>query len=610
MIKHYGRREFLQQMSGFGACLLLASNGIYLYGCEDRKSQISIEAVNFIGDPKFKKVILLGMDGLDPRVLNHLMATGKLPNFFKLSQLGSYSPLATSNPAQSPVAWASIATGNNPGYHGMFDFLNRRVTDHMPELAIFKMNSDNFFGKRESMFLPAMEGNSFWDYTSANNVSSTILRWPVTFQPKKNEAKLYAGLGVPDLNGRLGTYSYFTTTRVPDDAKGAEKVTRVRLRGNKIKTEIAGPNVSGIASGDQAKTELNVTLLKDKSAVKVEAGGKTMTVSRKKWSGWFEVNFKVGILKTVSGIVKFYLNEVDPDFEMYMTPIQINPKDPAFVITNPDNYIKELYGDLGHFYTLGISEDTKALSEGRLDEEAFIAMCDEITNEQEDMLWNELNKFKTGVYAFSFFSTDRIQHMFWATRDNGHPLYTDAYARKYGHVIDGYYIRMDRILGELMKNLDSSTALIAFSDHGFSTLRRTVNINTWLAEKGFMKLKRKMDEHDKEGGPLFEYVDWNQTYAYSLGFGSIYINLKGREKYGVVEPGTGARSVMDKISQELLALKDPKYGKRSVMNVYRSDTIYSGSNMDKSPDHCSGFWEWIQGIMADSDRRSPLRCLS
>ena len=103
-----------------------------------------------INDAKFKKVILLGMDGLDPKVLSHLMEQGALPNFSKLRDLGSYSPLATSNPAQSPVAWASIATGNNPGYHGVFDFLNRRVTDYMPELAVVKMNPKNIFGKREA----------------------------------------------------------------------------------------------------------------------------------------------------------------------------------------------------------------------------------------------------------------------------------------------------------------------------------------------------------------------------------------------------------------------------------------------------------------------------
>jgi predicted AlkP superfamily phosphohydrolase/phosphomutase len=90
-------------------------------------------SARFTGNPKYKRVILLGMDGLDPKILSHLMHQGELPNFSKLRQMGSYSPLATSNPAQSPVAWASIATGNNPGYHGIFDFLGRRVTDYMPE---------------------------------------------------------------------------------------------------------------------------------------------------------------------------------------------------------------------------------------------------------------------------------------------------------------------------------------------------------------------------------------------------------------------------------------------------------------------------------------------
>lgn len=586
MSVRYNRREFLQQLSGIGAYAFLASSGIYLYGCDERNTHLIESTVNFIGDPKYKRVILLGMDGLDPEIISSLMAKGELPNFLKFGQSGVLSPLATSIPPQSPVAWASIATGSNPGYHGIFDFLNRRVTDHMPELAILKRNSKNVLGSRGSMFLPVMQGNSFWDITSSNNISSTILRWPVTFQPKKNKAKLYAGLGVPDLRGRLGTYSFFTTKHVSKDAEGADNVTKVRISGNKIKTEVIGPNVS---SDENSKAELFINMLEGDSRIKIESGGKSIIVKQRQWSGWFELKFKVGFMKTVSGTVKFFLNRTSPEFELYMTPIQVNPKDPAFVISNPDDYIKELSGELGHFYTLGISEDTKALTHGRLDEEAFVGMCNEIMEEQEDMLWHELNKFKEGVFSFGFFSTDRIQHMFWVTKDPGHPSYSEAYAKKYGHVIDDYYRWMDRVLGEVMNNVDGSTAVMAFSDHGFTTFRRAVHINRWLAEKGFMKLKRKMDEHDKEGGPLFQYVDWNQTYAYSLGFGSIYINLKGREKYGVVEPGAGARSVMDKISQELLALKDPKYGKRSVMNVYRSDKIYSGSNMDKSPDLVVGF---------------------
>jgi predicted AlkP superfamily phosphohydrolase/phosphomutase len=213
-------------------------------------------------------------------------------------------------------------------------------------------------------------------------------------------------------------------------------------------------------------------------------------------------------MKTATGIVKFYLNQTHPDFELYMTPVQINPKDPAFVISSPDDYIRELANEIGYFYTLGMPEDTKAIEEGRSDEEAFITMCDEIVEEQERMLWFELDRFKEGLLASAFFSTDRIQHIFWVARDKAHPLYDNKYAEKYGHVIDDYYRKMDRILGEVMRRVDDKTAVMVFSDHGFSSFRRTVHINSWLVQNGLMALTRKVSRDDKDGGGLFQYVDW------------------------------------------------------------------------------------------------------
>lgn len=568
-----------------GTGLFLAGNNIFFYGCDQNKEKTRLRITK---NRKYKRVITLGMDGLDPKTILQLMGQGEMPNFSRFSKTGHFSPLGTSNPAHSPTAWASIATGNNPGYHGIFDFLNRRVDDYMPELAIFKRNPSNLLGSRNSMFLPVMQGETFWDYTSSEGIPSTILKWPVTFQPKKNAARLFSGLGVPSLRGRLGNYSFYTTAQVPKDDEGAEKVTTVSKNGNNIKTYIKGPKVS---PDEDSKTDLNITLLDGDSRIKVEADGKAVIVNKQQWSDWLEVKFKVGMLKTVSGIVKFYLNSVSPEFELYMTPIQINPKDPAFIISNPDEYIKELADELGYFYTIGIPEDTRALTEGRLDDEAFISMCDEITKEREGMLWHELNKFKEGLFSLGFFSTDRIQHMFWATKDPLHPQYNETYARKFGHVIDDYYRRMDRILGEVMKNVDESTAIMTFSDHGFSSFRRGVHLNSWLVENGFMKLDRKVDKKDKEGGSLFNYVDWENTYAYALGFGSIYLNMKGREKHGIVAPGAQSRAVLKDISGKLIKLHDSRYGQSSVKNVYMSDNIYSGGHIDKSPDIVVGFNE-------------------
>jgi predicted AlkP superfamily phosphohydrolase/phosphomutase len=568
-------------------------------------------SVSITGNPKYKRVILIGMDGLDPKILSSLMEQGHLPNFMKLKQMGGFSPMATSNPAQSPVAWASIATGKNPGHHGIFDFLGRRISDYMPELAILRMNPKNAFGKREAMFLPVMHGNAFWDYTSDNNIPSTILKWPMTFQPKQNRAKLYAGLGVPDIKGGLGRYAFYTTKDISKNEEGSEKVIKVKANGSTIKTFISGPNVAKLTTREAAKTDISISL-SDNSKVEINVDGRKIIVNRGQWSGWVEVKFKLGLMKTATGIVKFYLNEVDPEFELYMTPVQINPKDPAFVISSPDEYIKELSNQVGHFYTLGMPEDTKAVEEGRTDEEAFITMCDEIVEEQEKMLWYELNRFKEGLLASAFFSSDRIQHIFWVTRDPSHPLYDKAYAEKYGHVIDDYYRKMDRILGEVMKQVDDHTAFMVFSDHGFSSFRRTVHINSWLVQNGFMTLTKKITKDDKDGGGLFQYVDWKKTQAYALGFGSIYLNIKGREKSGIVEAGAAADSVSHAIREKFTGLTDPKDGRQAVRNVYKSGTIYSGDQAGNSPDLIVGFedgfrasWQTAIGgapaeIMADN----------
>lgn len=545
-------------------------------------------SANNSNNPEFKRVLLIGMDGLDPKILSSLMEKGELPNFSKLAEIGSYSNLATSNPAQSPVAWASIATGNNPGYHGIFDFLGRRVADYMPVLAITKPNPKNIFGKRENMFLPVMQGDSFWDLTSANSVASTVLKWPMTFQPKQNEAKLYAGLGVPDIKGGLGKYAFYTSRDISSSEEGHDKVIKVKRDGNAIKSHISGPNVTKVMSREDAKVELTISV-SDSSKIEMTIEGKKMVLSCGEWSEWVEVKFNLGMMKTVTGIVKFFLNSIEPDFGLYMTAVQINPKDPAFIITSPDSYIKELSNDLGYFYTLGMSEDTKALEEGRIDEDTFISMCDEIVNEQEQMLWHELDKLKEGLFAFAFFSTDRIQHMFWATRDTEHPLYDKSHADKYGHVIDDYYIKMDGILGRLLEKIYNNTALMVFSDHGFTTFRRGVHINSWLVQNGFMKLTREISKDDREGGALFQFVDWKNTKAYSLGFGSIYLNLEGREKHGIVKAGKEAEEVANKIIGDFSILKDPASNKPAVKKVYKRDEIYSGSQVSNSPDLVIGF---------------------
>src|SRR5580698_3655566 len=63
---------------------------------------------------RVKKLIFLGLDGLDPELTERWMAEGKLPNLSRLREQGSYQRLRTTCPALSPVAWSTFATGVNP----------------------------------------------------------------------------------------------------------------------------------------------------------------------------------------------------------------------------------------------------------------------------------------------------------------------------------------------------------------------------------------------------------------------------------------------------------------------------------------------------------------
>jgi predicted AlkP superfamily phosphohydrolase/phosphomutase len=171
--------------------------------------------------------------------------------------------------------------------------------------------------------------------------------------------------------------------------------------------------------------------------------------------------------------------------------------------------------------------------------------------------------------------------MFWAARDPDHPAYKQAYAQKYGHVIPDVYRHMDAVLAKVLPRLDAKTALIVVSDHGFNTYRRSMNINSWLVENGYQVLNTP---DGKDGKMCFENIIWGKTRAYSVGFNSIYMNLKGRERDGVVNPGEEFRKLCDEISEKLRNLKDPKNGQNVVRMIYLGKEVYTGDQVASGPD--------------------------
>lgn len=469
------------------------------------------------------KVLLLGLDGFDPKILENLMGPGELPNFARLAENGFYSPLETVFPPQSPVVWTTIATGRAPAEHGIADFLTREPGDYLPKLAILRQGKLGY--------LRPYPTQTFWERASENGIPATILKWPLTFPATPILGRTLSGLGTPDLRGTLGRYTFFTSRQLPaaNDKKGT--IVQVHPAGGTIKTSLTGPFTFSLQGTRPAAVPLEIELAAGKISCRL--GDTFLYLAEGAWSDWIQVDFKVGFLRTVRGMVRFYLESIAPDFNLYATPVNISSETQSLPISYPLGYARKLAAAIGNYATLSLPEDANALKDLVLSEAAFLSGCDLIMGERERTFFHALQDFKEGILACIFDTPDRLQHMFWRFLDPDHPLYDERQALAFGDVIPGIYRRLDGILGQTLNRADRDTLVLVCSDHGFASFQWSVHLNSWLVENGFMALNPGLSA----GRDLFRDVDWAKTSAYALGLNSLYVNLKGREGQGFVEPG-------------------------------------------------------------------------
>lgn len=517
------------------------------------------------------KVLIIGIDGFDPVLLEQAMDDGRAPHCARLREQGSFRKLATANPAQSPVAWASLATGRNPGHHGLFDFIARDPATHLPKLAILDVNTHNLLGKRSEMFRAVLHGTPFWELTSKNGIPTSVIKWPVNFPPQAVRGNALAGLGVPDVRTTLGRYTLFTSVNdTPDDPKG--DIVTLTKNGTRYESAFPGPNKSKVPFSIHVSSREEVTVTIQNVPTTLKTG---------QWSPWIKLAFPYMLGKRIAAQIRLYLASVEP-LKLFATSPHVDPAKPAFPISYPDSYAQELVHAIGPYHTLGLPEETNGVIDETLPFDGFVSLIRDIQTERERMLWDALGKFHEGVLAFVFDTIDRAQHIFWMTRDEQHPLH-DAATNHYEAVIAEFYERMDTIIGKILDTMDEHTTLIIVSDHGFSTFRRAVHVNSWLREQEYLALK-----DDGEGLPLFQNVDWTRTKAYALGFSSIYLNQEGREAYGIIK-NADVPALLTELSEKLLALKDPQTGTRAVRTVYKGSDIYTGPRTVHGPDLVIGF---------------------
>ncbi len=568
-----------------------------------------------------KKMLILGFDGMDPVLLEKYMDEGLMPNFKRLAEEGDFKPLTTSMPPQSPVAWSNLITGMNPGGHGIFGFIARDPKTYLPYLSTSKtIGGDSTFeigewvipfSKTETILL--RKGKPFWEILDGNDVPATVIKIPANFPPNKSGAKTISGMGTPDILGTYGTFTFYTTKKIDDGEEVTSgSVVNIHFSNNSVKTKLTGPPNPFRVDKAETSLELNITVDPEHPVALIQVDDNEMLLKEGEWSDWAKVEFKFAPLQSLTGICRFYLMKVRPDFELYVSPINIDPFSPSATISTPDNYAAQMADGIGYFYTQGMPEDTKALDQDFLHNDDFLELSEFIKKERIRMLDMELKRFDSGLLFVYFSTTDPVQHMFWRNIDKEHPAYNPKEAAKYSNTIQNTYEAMDAVLGDTVKKIDDNTTLIVLSDHGFGPFRRYFHLNTWLKENGYINFT---DKNLKSSGAFFENVDFNQTRAYALGFNGIYINLRGREGIGIVSDGREKEKLLDELIKKLEAVIDPATGEKVINKVYKSEELYSGEYVKDAPDLLIGYnrgyrasWETAlgkvpEGLLGDNMKK-------
>ena len=555
----------------------------------------SIACMRSEGSSVTKRVIVLGIDGMDPNFVEHHW--NNLPNLDKLRREGEFKRLQTTMPPQSPVAWSTFITGMDPGGHGIFDFIHRNPQTLAPYSSIAQAAEGGRTISVGPYSLPITsgqvvslrKGEPFWQILSEHHVPVSIIRMPTDFPPVHcEEGFSIAGMGTPDLLGGLGGTFAFYTDQPSEQSRTVPggQIVHVDLKDHTATLRVRGPDNSLRKDKEPTHVDMTVHVDPEQAAARFDVGDTQLILKEGEWSRWIQVRFPViPGLKSTAGMFRLYAKKLHGNFEVYASPINLDPSQPAMPITAPESYSRQLAKEVGLFYTQGMAQDTAAFRQGVFNREEYIGQSRQVSLDHLRLLRYSLEHFHAGLLFFHFFGVDQDSHMLWGK-------YDDDLLRTYEMV--------DQTIGWVREQAGDAT-LIVMSDHGFSSFDRAVHLNNWLMKEGFLTLD---DPKNAGNDELFPQVDWSKTQAYSIGLNGVYLNLQGREREGIVTPGPEAEGVLKNIVEKLQNARDPATGKPMIGGLTVARTEFHGDQMAASPDVIVGYmpgyrssWQTVLGAV-------------
>lgn len=582
------------------------------------------------GKPKFPRVVVLGIDGLDPGVLREVLTLHpeRMRNFARLVSEGGLHELGTTIPPQSPVAWSTFITGLDPGGHGIFDFIHRDPVTRAPLVSTSTTSEPTTIpfvagwqfpigGGSE----PNRTGEAFWSVLAEHGVPAFVWRMPANFPVEPAKGLSFSGMMTPAVDSAYGQCTLWTTDPPAAAFSGDSKIVPIREFDGRIDTALTGPVNPFRKDGAKVTIPLRIFVDRESSAATVEIGNRALVLQPGQWSEFVRVEFELmgAGLSSIGGTVRFHLRSLAPAVELYASAVNIDPMDPIEPVSAPKKASAEVARAIGLYYTQGMPEDVNALKERVITDEEFMQQSDIVHDEGVRMMDHALERYLAqgeGGFLFFYFSgVDLCGHMMWRHSDAEHPSHDAEFAARdssswsgrpgstWRDVIADLYLRMDPVIGDLRARLPGDVTLIVMSDHGFASYRRKFSLNTWLCDNGYLVLKpgkSKEARRDDAGFRRVEIfggdVDWSKTVAYGIGFNGLYLNRAGRElddpetpedETGIVKPGPEADRLLDEIATKLEALRDGE--RRVVVRCDRAARVYHGPRVEEAPDLVVGY---------------------
>ena len=511
-----------------------------------------------------QKLLMLGLDAALPDLIAKFVAEGSMPVTQKLIEKGWFSRMITTFPPLTAAAWGAITTGAGPG------------TAAIPSLMVHKPGEplDQW---HTSFCRHILEAETLWEAAGKTGNKTLLVNWPVTWPlAVDNGIQLAASLNPPFRYFYMPLWdvasSAIFSTAVercnqipgravqvhPQPAKGWKNIPSHSATPLEVAIEVPPTYAKGstyhlllLDTGGHGYDRVLISRSKD-------AAEAVTTLKTGEKSAWISETFTNAAGQLHAGRFYFYLVKLDgPDsFKLYQSAINT-----AQEITLPPELTRELEEAAGPYIEV---DDPWAYMDGWVDIDFYL---DQLTAQND--WWAEatiygLNKIDSAL-AFSWVGTiDHIQHVLYGGIDPNSIHYNPQEAPVIMDHIRRIYAEVDTRIGRILEHVDLENTLVCLvSDHGFSSLERSPYIKHHLAKAGLLAFNL-----DTETGAM--EIDWSRTKCFPLepGHAHIFVNLKGRDPQGIVEPADYEK-VQEEIIDVLLSLRDPKTGHHVVTTAVR-----------------------------------------